>query len=87
MKWRKQIPRLRLQQNKDKLYQGTQKAHKNILKEEILQVINENFIVMWVDMVNQNVQETIEKFQNIKNKEYKKTQKQINGIIGAINKH
>jgi hypothetical protein len=29
-------------------------AHKNILKEEILQVINENFIAMILDMVNQN---------------------------------
>jgi hypothetical protein len=29
--------------------------HKNILKEEILQVINENFIEMLLDMVNQNV--------------------------------
>jgi hypothetical protein len=42
-------------QNKDKLYQGTQQAHENILKEEILQVINENFIEMLLDMVNQNV--------------------------------
>jgi hypothetical protein len=30
-------------------------AHKNTLKEEILQVINENFIEMLLDMVNQNV--------------------------------
>jgi ADP-ribosylglycohydrolase len=30
-------------------------AHKNNLKEEILQVINENFIEMILDMVNQNV--------------------------------
>jgi hypothetical protein len=29
-------------------------AHKNILKEEILQVINENFIEMILDMANQN---------------------------------
>jgi hypothetical protein len=28
-------------------------AHKNILKEEILQVINENFIEMLLDIVNQ----------------------------------
>jgi hypothetical protein len=27
-------------------------AHKNYLKEEILQVINENFIEMILDMVN-----------------------------------
>jgi uncharacterized membrane protein YcgQ (UPF0703/DUF1980 family) len=30
-------------------------AHKNTLKEEILQVINENFIEMLLDMVNQNI--------------------------------
>jgi hypothetical protein len=29
-------------------------AHKNVLKEEIVQVINENFIEMLIDMVNQN---------------------------------
>jgi hypothetical protein len=34
-------------------------AHKNTLKEEILQVINENFIEMLLDMVNQNVQEAL----------------------------
>jgi hypothetical protein len=30
-------------------------AHKNILKEEILQVIHENFIEMILDMIHQNV--------------------------------
>jgi hypothetical protein len=30
-------------------------AHKNTMKEEILQVINENFIEMILDMVNQNL--------------------------------
>jgi hypothetical protein len=59
--------------------------HKNSLKEEILQVINENFIEMLLDMVNQNVQEALKKFQVNKNKEYEKTQKQINEIIGALN--
>jgi predicted house-cleaning noncanonical NTP pyrophosphatase (MazG superfamily) len=34
-------------------------THKNNLEEEILQVINENFIEMILDMVNQNVQETL----------------------------
>jgi hypothetical protein len=33
-------------------------AHKNTLKEEILQVINDNFIEMILNMVNQNVQGT-----------------------------
>jgi hypothetical protein len=32
-------------------------ARKNNLKEEILQVLNENFIEMILDRVNQNVQE------------------------------
>jgi hypothetical protein len=41
-------------------------AHKNILKEEILQVINEKFIEMVLDIVNQNVQETLKKFQDNK---------------------
>jgi hypothetical protein len=35
--------------------QKPNKAHKNTLKEEIIQVINENFIEMLLDMVNQNV--------------------------------
>jgi hypothetical protein len=38
-------------------------AHKNNIKEEILPVINENFIEMILDMVNQNVQETLKNFQ------------------------
>jgi hypothetical protein len=38
-------------------------------------------------MVNQNVQEVLKKFQDSKNKEYEKTQKQINDIIEALNKH
>jgi uncharacterized protein Yka (UPF0111/DUF47 family) len=61
--------------------------HKNILKEEILQVITENFMEMLLDMVNKNVQEALKKFQDTKNKEYNKTQKQINELIGALNKH
>jgi chromosome segregation ATPase len=41
---------------------------------------------MFLDMVNQNVQEAIKKFQEDKNKEYEKTQKQINKIIEALDK-
>jgi uncharacterized protein involved in exopolysaccharide biosynthesis len=41
---------------------------------------------MILDTVNQNVQEALKKFQDSKNKEYKKTQKQINEVIGALNK-
>jgi hypothetical protein len=62
----------------------TNEAHENNLKEEILQVINENFIEMLLDKVNQNTQKALKNFQD--NKEYEKTQKQINEIIGALNK-
>jgi hypothetical protein len=57
------------------------------MKEEIMQVITENFTKMLLDMVNLNVQETLKKFQDNKNKEYEKTQKQINELIGALSKH
>jgi NAD(P)H-dependent FMN reductase len=39
---------------------------------------------MVLDMVNQNVPEALKKFQDNKNKEYEKTQKQINEIIEAL---
>jgi uncharacterized protein (UPF0305 family) len=39
---------------------------------------------MLVDMVNQIKQKALKKFQN---KEHEKTQKQINELIGALNKH
>jgi polyhydroxyalkanoate synthesis regulator phasin len=42
---------------------------------------------MLLDMVNQNVQELLKKFQDNKTQEYEKTQKQINEIIEALNKH
>jgi polyhydroxyalkanoate synthesis regulator phasin len=38
-------------------------------------------------MVNKNIQEALKKFQDNKNKEYEKTQKQINELIGAQKKH
>jgi hypothetical protein len=38
---------------------------------------------MILEVVNQNVKHALKKFQNTKNKEYKKTQKQINELIGA----
>jgi hypothetical protein len=34
-------------------------AHKNSLREEILQVITENFMEMILDTVNQNVQDAL----------------------------
>jgi hypothetical protein len=42
---------------------------------------------MLLDIVNQNIQEALKKFQDNKNKEYEKTQKQINENIGALKKH
>jgi uncharacterized protein YejL (UPF0352 family) len=57
------------------------------MKEEILQVIDENFTEKLLDMVNQNVQEVLKKFKDKKGKEYEKTQTQINEIIEALNKH
>jgi chromosome segregation ATPase len=80
-------PRSTLQQNKDKLYQRTQRRPQNTLKEEILQVINENFIEMLLNIVIQNIQEALKKFHDNKTKEYKNTQKKINEIIRALNKH
>jgi hypothetical protein len=62
------------------------KAHKNTLKEGLLQEITENFMEMLLDKVNQNTQKALKKFQDNKNKEYEKTQKQINELIGALNK-
>jgi uncharacterized protein YukE len=42
---------------------------------------------MILDMVNQNVQETLKKFQDNKNREFEKTQKQIKETIEALYKH
>jgi polyhydroxyalkanoate synthesis regulator phasin len=42
---------------------------------------------MLLDIHNQNVQEALKKFQDNRNKECERTQKQINEIIGALNKH
>jgi Xaa-Pro aminopeptidase len=42
---------------------------------------------MLLDMVTQNVQEALKKFQDTKNKEYEKTQKQTDELIEALNKH
>jgi molecular chaperone DnaK (HSP70) len=58
-------------------------THKKILKEEI----SEKFMQKVLDMVNQNVQEALKKFQDTKIKEHEKTQKQINELREAFNKH
>jgi hypothetical protein len=59
-------------------------THKNILREEILQVINENFIEMVLDMINQNVQESLKKLQDNKNREFEKAQEQIKETINTV---
>jgi hypothetical protein len=56
-------------------------------KEEILEDITEKFMEKILDMVNQNVQDALEKFQDTKNKEHEKTQKQINELREDFNKH
>jgi hypothetical protein len=40
-----------------------------------------------LDMVNQNVQDVLKKFQHHKNKEHKKTQKERNELRQGFNKH
>jgi NAD(P)H-dependent FMN reductase len=42
---------------------------------------------MLLDMVNQNVQETLKKFQDNNKKEYEKAQEQTNETIEALYKH
>jgi hypothetical protein len=55
-------------------------AHKNTLKEEILQEITESFMEKSY-MVNQNVQDALKKFQDTKNKEH---EKQINELRATL---
>jgi methionyl-tRNA synthetase len=52
-----------------------------------LQEKTENFIEKILDMVNQNIQGALKKFQDTKNKEHEKTQKQINEFRGSLTKH
>jgi uncharacterized protein YeaO (DUF488 family) len=61
-------------------------AHKNKLKE-VLQVINENFIGLILDMVNQNIQETLKKFLDNQNRQFDKAQEQIKETVEALYKH
>jgi molecular chaperone DnaK (HSP70) len=52
-----------------------------------VQEITENFREKILDVVKQNVQDALKKFQDTKNKEYEKIQRQINEHRGALNKH
>jgi hypothetical protein len=40
-----------------------------------------------LDLVNLNVQDAVKKFQDTKNKEHEKTQKEINELREDFNKH
>jgi hypothetical protein len=51
-------------------------AHKKTLKEEIPKM----FMKKVLDVVNQNVKNALKKFQDTKNKEHEKIQKQINKL-------
>jgi chromosome segregation ATPase len=62
-------------------------AHKNNLKEDIVQVLNENFIEMILGTVNQNVQETLKKFKDNKKREYEKAKEEIKETIEALYEH
>jgi uncharacterized protein YukE len=74
-------------QNKDKLYQGTQRSPPENPERRNSASKQREYHRDLLDMVNQNVQEAPKKFQGNKNKEYEKTQKQVNEIIEALNKH
>jgi hypothetical protein len=71
------MPRTRLQLNKDKLCQRTLGRPQEQHERRNLTSNHENFIEMILDMVNQNVQETLKKFQDNKNRQFEKAQEQI----------
>jgi hypothetical protein len=49
--------------------------------------ITEKFMKKILNMVNHNIQDALKKFQDTKNKEHEKTQKQINKLKEDFNKH
>jgi hypothetical protein len=61
--------------------------HIKTLKEEILEDINEKFMEKIPDMVNQNVQDAHNKFQDTTIKEVEKTHKQIKELREDFNKY
>jgi hypothetical protein len=62
-------------------------TYKKTLKEEILEEITEIPMEKILDMIYQNIQDALKKFQDTKNKEHEKTQKQINELREEFNKH
>jgi hypothetical protein len=55
--------------------------------KETLEEISEKFMEKILDLVYQNIQDALKKFQDSKNKEHEKTQKQINELRKDFNKH
>jgi hypothetical protein len=53
---------------------------KKSFKQEIMEEITEKLVEKTLCMVNQKVQDTLKKFQVTINKEYEKTQKQLNKL-------
>jgi hypothetical protein len=47
----------------------------------------DKFMKKILDMVNQNVQDGLKKFQDTKSKEYEKIQRQVNNLRATLNKH
>jgi hypothetical protein len=56
-------------------------------KKKPQEEITEKFMRKMLDMVNQNVQDVLKKFQDTKSKGHEKTQKQINKPREDFNKH
>jgi predicted RNase H-like nuclease (RuvC/YqgF family) len=85
---KKMTPSSWAQQNNDKQHQGTQGCPQNTLKEEILQEITENFMDKILNMLTKIYKMHSRIFKTSKiNKEYEKTQKQINGLKLSLNKY
>jgi cell division protein FtsX len=80
---------LLLDLNKPMIYVTKEPSNSHIitLKEEILEDITEKFMEKLLDMANQNVQDALKKFQDTKNKEHEKKQKQIKELRENFNKH
>jgi hypothetical protein len=61
-------------------------THTKTLNEDILEDITKIFMEKIQDMVNQKIQDALKKFQETKNKEHKKTQKQIKELVPSQSK-
>jgi glutamyl-tRNA reductase len=61
--------------------------HKKSVNEEIIDEITEKLMEKLQDMVNQKVQDVLKKYQDTKNKELEKTEKQLKELGKVFNKH